>query len=861
MPLAVQPNPRSQPPSVFFSRLSQACVAYPRATLGVLLLLTLLGVAGLFRLREEEDILVFLPGGDADVAVFKDVARRFGALRVALLGVEPPAGKELFSAEMLGRLQHLSAALKNTSGVDRVVSLSTMTDLDVGLGGVDVRPLVPAPIPADAGALARLRQHALGLPQVRGTIVSADGKAALVMVFLVEGANTRRVAEQVKRVARRELGGCRIYYGGAPFAGQAIYDATQQDVRRLTPLSILIFFIIVLVSFHDWLAVVLTVGTVGLAGILIVGGMGLWGEPFTVITSILPVVLFAAGSQYAIHVLGRYYLLRARRPAPAAAMEAVGITGPPVTIAAATTALGFLSFLVMNIRPMRGFGLACAIGIGFCWLLSLTLVPVVVGRLPRPQQRPAHLSFVEDCMEGLWNLVQRWRLPVLGLAAVLLVVFARFASEVTVRMEPRAFFQPGSEPARAEAFLNSRFGGSQFVQVAVEGDLLHPQALRELRRLSVYARALPQVTQVQSILDPLTLVREAMGGGHGLPQSREQVGNLLFFLEGEPSVRTLLSGDRQSALLHVRVQGEPKAAIAGLERYLDQRWPFKLRAPSLEEQAEEIGWSLNVSAAELKARRPAILQALQKIAPLSLSEGAPDAEVVADEQERREAELRKKATERVLAAAGASGSAEARGAVEAVVSDLLFPPAGAKVEAAGDGMRGRLSGEPILDRGFSRAVDQNQWMSLSVALLAVFVLLLVALRSVIGSILCIVPAGLALAVVLGALGALGQPIDIGTSLVGSIVTGSGSDFAMHYIWYLRQMRPREVARTVGPVVLTTALLLAAGLGVLALGASPPIRLFGVLAAAGLLLSSGFTFLLVPALLPRLSAEREKHEFG
>jgi predicted RND superfamily exporter protein len=104
-------------------------------------------------------------------------------------------------------------------------------------------------------------------------------------------------------------------------------------------------------------------------------------------------------------------------------------------------------------------------------------------------------------------------------------------------------------------------------------------------------------------------------------------------------------------------------------------------------------------------------------------------------------------------------------------------------------------------------------------------------------------------VVFGGLGLYGQPIDLGTSLVGSIVTSSGADFAMHYVWYLRRRPASEVVPTVGPVIFTTASLLGLGMGVMVLGGSPPIRLFGGLSCAGMLLSATFTFLLVPALLP------------
>src|SRR5688500_4233068 len=117
------------PPSgqkTFLRQLPTLALSYPKAALAFLFALVVIGALGLSGLREEEDILAFLPQSEPDVMTFKQVAGRFGALRVALIGVEPQ-GQELFSAEVLGRLERLSAALKNIEGVDRVVSLSTMT--------------------------------------------------------------------------------------------------------------------------------------------------------------------------------------------------------------------------------------------------------------------------------------------------------------------------------------------------------------------------------------------------------------------------------------------------------------------------------------------------------------------------------------------------------------------------------------------------------------------------------------------------------------------------------------------------------------------------------------------------------------
>jgi hypothetical protein len=188
-----------------------------------------------------------------------------------------------------------------------------------------------------------------------------------------------------------------------------------------------------------------------------------------------------------------------------------------------------------------------------------------------------------------------------------------------------------------------------------------------------------------------------------------------------------------------------------------------------------------------------------------------------------------------------------RAEIELCATALLVPT---EEGAATAPLRASLTGEPMLDQAFSRAVDRNQWASLGIALFSVLLALLIAQRSLALAILSMAPAVMALLVVFGGLGLIGRPIDLGTSLVGSIVTSSGADFAMHYIWYLRQRPAREVVPTVGPVIFTTAVLLGLGMGVMMLGGAPPIRLFGGLSCAGMVLSAVFTFLLVPALLRR-----------
>jgi uncharacterized protein len=136
----------------------------------------------------------------------------------------------------------------------------------------------------------------------------------------------------------------------------------------------------------------------------------------------------------------------------------------------------------------------------------------------------------------------------------------------------------------------------------------------------------------------------------------------------------------------------------------------------------------------------------------------------------------------------------------------------------------------------------------------VYLMLLGLFRSLYQALVCMVPALLTMVAIFGVMGLLGVHIDLGTSLVAGIATGAGSDFAMHYMWYLRRQPAEEVTRSVGPVMVVSVLLVSFGFVVLALGKSPVMRLFGSLAGLSMSLSAFLTCLLVPALLNKFVAD-------
>lgn len=860
--------------------------------------LVAVALVGALRVESEDDVFVFLPNEDPEVLGFREVSDRFGSLRVALIGAEvrDPAS-DVFGPAEARALAAATEALAGAPGVARVMSLTNTADVVSTADGAEIEPLLPGP-PATDEARAAVRARVLARDHIVGNLVSADGRATTVFVYVQDGVGTADVVEVMQTAADRTLTPFEIHYAGAPFAAEAIYGEARDDVRRLSPIAALVLILVVLLSFRDPVGVALTLGSVAIATLVVFGAMGFAGERYTALTSTMPVILLATGSAYTVHMLGRYYLER-ERAGPAVALDrASRIVARPLAIAAWTTATAFLSFLVMDVRPMRAFGLAVAAGTLLCWFFALTLVPAVMTLWPRAASREQLLP-LGSALVGTWRIVERN--PKKVLATMLLVVAASALpfGAVEVRMEAQAFLREGSPAWVDQRFFEERFGGARFVQIEVAGDMEDPASLREVARLADHARSLPGVAQVASLIDPLAIGTEVLSGEYRLPTTRREVAQVYLFLGGETGLSSLVTPDHRHALVNARVGGDAAPVVAALEAYLAERLRPTPSGPTLADVVERLVLVARADGVETDpaairraieqarvvdeaspAWREAAASAVERhlggdLAPPfaaaalaeiraaarrsgvdlrdHLTRGAKagrDADLYTEmvdllDATRRSVQVAQSRAATLAAAGLAPDDAAAGRRVELVLRDLEAPA----IEAAPTALTARVTGEPILDRALSRSVARNQLRSMVVGLVTVTALLLLLFRALTLSLLCVVPAMLTAMIVGGVMGLIGARIDLSTAMVGAILTDTATDFGMHYVWYLRRRDPEDVARRVGPVMVISTALVALGFFVFAAGESMVMRTFGLLAGTTCLVSAGVTMLLLPATWP------------
>ncbi len=200
------------------------------------------------------------------------------------------------------------------------------------------------------------------------------------------------------------------------------------------------------------------------------------------------------------------------------------------------------------------------------------------------------------------------------------------------------------------------------------------------------------------------------------------------------------------------------------------------------------------------------------------------------------------------APAGDDG-ARFRTRVAAALTDLDAPT---EWSPGGDGrMAWTVSGQPVLYRGLSRSVEANQLQSLGLALVLVLVILSGLFRSPITGLLATLPTAGTLLVVYGGMGFLGVTLDIGTSMLASLIIGAGVDYAVHFVSAWDGPDPdaagQAAAHNTAAAIWANAGMVAAGFFVLTLGDARPLQNVGGLTAAAMVVAAFSTFVGIPIL--------------
>ncbi|MBE0576273.1 MAG: MMPL family transporter [Desulfuromonadales bacterium] len=518
------------------------------------------------------------PGQLADHERFLDL---FGNDEDLLLTITHP---QLLTPAVLDLLAEVTRRLSDLEGVRRVFSLSNARQLVSSKYGAEIRPLLPS---SDNADFARVLLAALSAnPEYEGLLISTDRKTAGLVISLKDQrgdpAQRSRLIGEVRELMANLGDRAEFHLTGVGVQQSDVAGYIQRDQRVILPMVAIALMVMLAVIFRRLSGILLPLLATGISLIWTMGLYVLGGFELNTITSLLSPVVMVLAISNCVHIYnGWLHLDGADDHRIALLVDKVDELFVPCLFTALTTALGLVSLTISSVPAVRQFGLFAAVGVMISFLVSLTLVPIVLSYLPLPGRRYRDgLGLLRWTLQAIAGLTVRHPLAIMLVALLLLGMALTGLPRLENNTALVAFLHTDAPLAVDTRYIDEHLAGVNALEFILEKQDGSPLAELDDYTKLVAFEALAQhqqpVTSVFSILSLLRQLHRAESGSQSseLPADDDELHyelDLLGMAEDQYMQSRFLTPDLQTARISVWLHDVgSRSAAAVTDKLLEQ---------------------------------------------------------------------------------------------------------------------------------------------------------------------------------------------------------------------------------------------------------------------------------------------------
>jgi hydrophobe/amphiphile efflux-3 (HAE3) family protein len=457
---------------------------------------------------------------------------RFGTQSIVVL-VE---GDSVTSPESLKAMDRLTRQMETVENVLGTVSIAEMV-MEAEAQETGVRR-VP-------DSQARIDEILEGLEEINPTIIDAllpDRGHTMISIDLPTSITQESIdailpeARSAVEMAEFPSGADTIVTGEVAL-GDEIEREMNTSMGTLLVISGLLMVVALLLVFRHVHLPLLPLPIVFLGIIWTFGMMGFLQVPLTMVSMAAFPILIGLGIDYAIQFHNRIEEEFQRGGSIAsAAIDTVTHTAPAVLIALIITGAGFFSLFSSSVPMIRDFGLLCLIGIIMCYISALFVGVTILYQMERGRNSRASRSCGDKrerkspigpvVVKAAAFVIHRWRV-VLAASAVLSVAGLYADTKVPIETDMNEFIPQDLPPLIQFRHLENIFGGTDQLNIIVQGDVTDPETLTWMDEFGDYV--VESRDKVYGATSLATIVKAYNGGI--IPQDQAGV---VAVLEGVP---------------------------------------------------------------------------------------------------------------------------------------------------------------------------------------------------------------------------------------------------------------------------------------------------------------------------------------
>ena len=497
--------------STLAKRYSDLVFGNPTIVISFLLLLVVFFAwhAQNFRLDASADSLLL--ADDPDLEFSRQINTRYG-VRDSVLVAYTPEG-DLLARDELSRLDELQndlLAIAWVEAVDSILNVPLFGDTPLTAISEDYLTIMD-----EEQDLALAREEIINSPIFRNALVSPDGETASLLVSfsidetlqtlvnrrtelrnlarrgeinaddalelseveadfdeysVVAADRQHQIIETIRNTLDNYRDGAQIYLGGAPMIADDLVTFVQGDLSTfsLAVVALIIFALGLIFRKARWVAIPL--GCCAVAGIIMVGILGLMDWRVTVVSSNFISLLLIITISLTVHLMVRYRELRATRHFSnhdKLLRHAVLSMFRPCLYTALTTAVAFGSLVVSGILPIITFGWMMMMGVATALIVAFTLFPSVMKSLKVDDTQlsgglrlnlTAALANITDALKGRVLIIY-----------ILVLVFSLVGlTRLRVENSFIDYFRQSTEIYQGMSLFDDKLGGTLSFDVVVD---------------------------------------------------------------------------------------------------------------------------------------------------------------------------------------------------------------------------------------------------------------------------------------------------------------------------------------------------------------------------------------------------------
>ena len=393
------------------------------------------------------------------------------------------------------------------------------------------------------------RDFVLNHPIYTNLVISGDGKSGAIYVDLEDDVNDQASREKVFNAVDDVTSyhqDWEWYEAGVPVLRTRYVELVTKERMIFIPLAGLVVVLILFFIFRQVNCVVLPLLSIFITLVWVSALMAFCGISINLISYLTYILLLIIGCSNCIHILMKYHECISIEDITIkeSIQRVIKELGGALFLTSFTTAVGFFSLVMTNIRITKEFGFALGIGVILMFIIAIITIPIILLYLPKPDKTHTD-RLIKDSesfsVDRIDIATKKYPYVIILLSIIFFILSAIGMQRIDYNISILDDLRPGNSLYDDIKYVDENFGGILPLEIVIsspDSNILSIDFLKKAEVFEQRLRSLDEIKKSISLVDHLKVINNALNPEQGMiiPLSDEEIEDYLYDYDNASSL-------------------------------------------------------------------------------------------------------------------------------------------------------------------------------------------------------------------------------------------------------------------------------------------------------------------------------------